>query len=67
MFVCWECANETEYPFKFGSHGRAYCSETCFKGVNHASPVPEPPHRQPDDPSAVLPSGVHVETREGHP
>lgn len=23
---CWICANETEYPFKFGTHGRAYYS-----------------------------------------
>lgn len=34
---CWICANETEYPFKFGTHGRAYCSETCSKGERHVT------------------------------
>jgi hypothetical protein len=72
MFRCWICGNDTEFPFQFGSHGRAYCSAYCAKfsqqgvtGVPRTHPCP------PDEPHAVakaIPAGgVHVEAREGHP
>ena len=63
---CWICANETDYPFRVGTHGRVYCSETCSKGERNAS-VSECSHEQQSaDPQGVLPFGVHVEVREGY-
>lgn len=64
---CNRCKEEIDQVWALASHGRAYCSETCFYGrKDDASINPRAFETPPDESEAVLSGFVSMEIPKGH-
>lgn len=63
---CYTCKEDIDQLWALCSHGRAYCSSTCFERRTDASSGSSTHAPSRTDRQAVSAISVHVEVQQGH-